>query len=150
MASKLSYPTLGRHLLDAMPELEERYDFLIREWEGETPGPHVIFGDALNPLLLDLLGSNEAVAIHEMLLRRVFGFLELLARHPDPRVQQVVSTTVCERLGDDPRVLARARPFMGERTRELSREIEEFWSNGKQALTPNRPEPVTAFRQGDR
>ena len=122
-----TYDRLDRQLVSAMPELADRYDALLRAWGDEAPGPHVVFGDVLNPFLLGLLASEESAAPHATTLRRVFAFLERLAQDGDPRVQEIVWATVCERLGDDPDVLARGRRYMGEATRRLSHEAEAFW-----------------------
>jgi hypothetical protein len=134
-----TYETLGPHLADSVPELREPYEALRHEWEDDTPGAHVVFGDVLNPLLLRLLTATEPTEAQEALLRRIFSYLELLAQSEDTRVQEVVWATVAERLGDDPRVLAAARRYMGQATRRLSDDIERFWDRtrpGSGATTP--------------
>jgi hypothetical protein len=89
-----------------------------------------VFGDVLNPYLLGLLAEPESSVEHEALLRRIFGFHEWLARD-DEMVQEVVSTTVVERLGADPDALAIGRRYTGPATRRVSDEIEVFWSARK-------------------
>jgi hypothetical protein len=84
---------------------------------------YVIFGDVLNPYLLDLLGTGH----HGTTLRQVFQFLEQLANHEDVHIQELVAVTICERLGDDPQLLHKARKYMGARTRQFSDEVEAFW-----------------------
>lgn len=122
-----AFDSLDRLLVDAVPELKAQHDGLLREWGTEAPGPHVVFGDVLNPYLLELLATEASAAIHASALRRVFAFLERLARDGDDPVRAVVAATVCERLGDNPVTLALGRRFMGPATRRLSDEIETFW-----------------------
>jgi hypothetical protein len=52
---------------------------------------------------------------------------ELLAHHDDVHMQELVAVTVCERLGDGRELLQKARKFMGPRTRQFSKEVEDFW-----------------------
>lgn len=130
MTTDLRYETLTQDLVDAVPEIAERYRTLRRDWGDETPGPHVVFGDVLNPYLLELLTKRDLSVEHDRVLRRIFAFLEELARDDDDRVQGVVSTTVVERLGSDSDVLGIGHRYMGPATRRLSDDVELFWSGG--------------------
>ena len=121
--SQVYYDNVVEALLEAVPELRAGYEAEYRQWGDEPFGPHVIFGDVLNPYLLDLLGAARPDAK----LRRVFQFLERLAKHEDIHIQELVAVTVCERLGDDPKILHRAHKYMGARTRQFSDEVEVFW-----------------------
>jgi hypothetical protein len=121
--SQIHYDNVVGALLEAVPELRAGYEAECRQWGDEPLGPHVIFGDVLNPYLLDLLGAARPDAK----LRRVFQFLERLANHEDIHIQELVAVTVCERLGDDPKILNRAHKYMGARTRQFSDEVEVFW-----------------------
>lgn len=143
MDRSLAYQSLDQHLVDAVPELSDRVASLPRAWEPERPGPHVVFGDALNPYLIELLACQDPSPRSRDILRRIFALLERMARHDDPRVQEVVSTTVAERLGGDPVVLAEARRHMGQATRGLSEEIEAFWSASPPS-DARQPEPAVA------
>jgi hypothetical protein len=120
---RITYDQLNDVLIEVVPELGESYRALRNEWVGETPGPHVVYGDMLNPFIVEML---SAPVENHALLVRVFGLLERLASHPDVKVQEVVQMTVCERLGQEP-LLATARTFMGPSTLQLSHEIETFW-----------------------
>lgn len=122
--TKIQYANVAEALIEALPDLRERYVEERRWWDDEKPGPHIIFGDVLNPYLIDLLdaGGNDEK------LRKVFQFLECLAQHGDVRIQELVAVTVCERLGKRPERLKKARKFMGTRTRQFSEEVETFWS----------------------
>ena len=121
--SQIRYDNVVEALLEAVPELRPCYEAERRQWDGEIPGPHVIFGDVLNPYLLDLLGSDR----HAAKLRQVFQFREQLANHEDVHIQELVAVTICERLGDDSKILHKARKYMGARTRQFSDEVEAFW-----------------------
>lgn len=148
MTTGPKYEKLPHYLVDAVPEIAERYRTLRRAWGDETPGPHVVFGDVLNPYLLGLLTTRDLSVEREALLRRIFSFLEELARADDDRVQEVVSTTVAERLGTDPEALAFGRRYMGPATRRLSDDIELFWSTG--ASTNDADDPIAAVTSGAR
>jgi hypothetical protein len=123
---QLTYGTLASRLLDAVPELKSRYEAELRWWGEERPGPHIVYGDVLMPYLIPLLEAQGGAQT----LERIFAFLELLARNEDLHVQEVLQMTVLERLGDSRQWLDRAREFMGERTLQLSHEIEGFWGRG--------------------
>src|SRR5215813_10256224 len=121
--SQIHYDNVVGALLEAVPELRAGYEAECHQWGDEPLGPHVIFGDVLNPYLLDFLGAARPDAK----LRRVFQFLERLANHEDIHISEMVAVTGCERLGDDPKILHRAHKYMGARTRQLSDEVEVFW-----------------------
>jgi hypothetical protein len=121
--SEIHYANVAEAPVKAVPDLRAHYEEELRWWGDEKPGPHIIFGDVLNPYLIDLLDSGH----HEDKLRQVFQFLELLAKHDDVHIQELVAVTVCERLGNRPEHLKRARKFMGPRTRQFSKEVEDFW-----------------------
>ena len=121
--SQLHYDHVAEALVEAVPELRAAYDEERRQWGDEPPGPHVIFGDLLNPYLLTLLHTGQ----QKVKLRQIFAFLEELAQHEDIHIQELVAVTVCERLGDDSIALQAASRYMGARTRLFSNEVEAFW-----------------------
>jgi hypothetical protein len=126
--SQLHYDNVAGALVEVLPELRAGYEAELRQWGDEPPGPHVIFGDILNPYLLDLLRSGR----QEDTLRQIFQFLECLAHHEDIHIQELVAVTVCERLGDDVAALHMAHKYMGARTRQFSEEVEAFWGRTAQ------------------
>jgi hypothetical protein len=119
----ITFENMAEKLIEVVPELRCQYESELEWWGDEQPGAHIIFGDVLNPYLICLLESGNQEAI----LARIFAFLEELASHEDTRVQEVVAVTVCERLGDDSKVIEKARRYMGNKTLSLSNEIEAFW-----------------------
>lgn len=116
-----------KELLVKLPQLQPQYESELEWWGDEQPGAHIIFGDVLNPYLISLLKLGK----HEENLQVIFTFLEKLANHEDLDVQEVVAVTVCERLGDDPELLKKARKYMGETTLRFSQEIEEFYKSNE-------------------
>lgn len=119
-------PTSDASIIEALrasvPELGDLLDDQLEVW-GEDIGLHVIFGVVVNPYLISNLERDEESAS----VKRVFEFLERMASSGDDELANVVATGVCERLGDDPVILARARGLMGPRTRDLCDAIEAFW-----------------------
>lgn len=128
MIARLTYATLEEALMEATPELTEGYLELKEEWGDEEPGPHIVFGDVLNPVLLRLLEAGDGTDKTESMLRRIFALLERMARNDDLKVQEVASTTVLDRLGGDAEALGAARHYMGDATKRLSEEVERFWN----------------------
>ncbi|CBN54228.1 MULTISPECIES: DUF7674 family protein [Kamptonema] len=128
--SELKFENIGEKLVEVVPELRQSYELELKWWGNEQPGPHIIFGDLLNPYLISLLESHN-----QPILKQIFTFLEQLANHEDIKVQEVVAVTVCERLGDNPEWLSKVRQYMGKTTLQFSQEIEAFWG---------REQPITA------
>lgn len=123
-------------LVEAIPELRPAYEEELAWWHGEEAGAHNIYSEILNPFLISLLKSESKSQAQEETLRRVFAFLEELANHDDPNLQDVLGATVLERLfgvGE----LQRARSYMGPRTLRMSRELEE-WEPGKKSSATSR------------
>ena len=119
MTPKAKYKQINEALVDALPELRDKYEEELAAW-GEEMGPHVIYGDLLNPYLAQLLDAPDDRRTNET-LRRVFGFLDQLLAHPDPDFSDVARTTVAEDLESNRRRLERARPFMGPLMAEETR-----------------------------
>jgi hypothetical protein len=132
--TEVTYQNLGDKLVEAVPELRTRYEQELQWWGEEEPGAHNIYGDVLDPFLISLLKSESKSLAEEETLKRVFDFLEELANNDDSRVQDVAGATVLERLHGAGE-LQRARSYMGPRTLQMSREIEE-WQPGKKSSVP--------------
>jgi hypothetical protein len=108
-----------------VPELVESLDRELEVW-GEDIGLHILFGMVVNPYLISKLQRGEESGP----VKRIFEFLERMASSGDDKLANVVATTICERLGDDPIILERARGLMGPQTRHLCNAIETFWGRG--------------------
>ena len=128
--SDISYSNLSDKLVEIVPELLPQYQKELEWWGGEEPGAHNVYGDVLNPYLITLLKSAPKKD-NEEVLRRIFGFLELLSNHPDVHVPEVVGVTVLEvLLGAG--LLETSRRYMGPATLQMSKEIED-WRPTKQS-----------------
>lgn len=112
---------LHKKLVEATPELEQAYKEELEDWD-EFPGNHNIFGNVLNPFLVELLEQPNK----ENLKQRIFDFLELMALSEDVKVQEILIVTVLERLGDSEGVLREAKKYMGKMTIQFSEEVEKW------------------------
>lgn len=119
MTAEAKYRRVNEALVEAIPELRDRYEHEIAAW-AEEMGPHVIYGDVLNPYLAALLEAPDKHGNAEILLR-IFDFLEQLLANPDPDFSEVARTTVAEDLESDRNRLEVARRFMGPRMAEETR-----------------------------
>lgn len=108
-------------MLEAVPEIKPNYEKELEWWDEILP--HIVFGDVLNPYIIPLLKKGQDLEV----LQRVFQFFEMMANCPDERVADVLGVTVLERLGDEPEVLGKAIKLMGNKTKEISDEIEKGW-----------------------
>lgn len=124
MFQKIENFNILNEFLKNIPELQSKYDQCLVWWENEFPGLHNIFGDVLNPYLIEQLNLP---CLDEALLKRIFIFLESMANNPDEDVRNVLYVTILECLGDDSEVLRKAYKYMGRKTIKMSQEIEAFW-----------------------
>lgn len=76
---------------------------------------HLIFGDIFNPYLLSLLDNSQE---NRSQLIKASELLEYMSKM-DGSIQEVVVTTVLERLSDNSEKLALFSRFIGDRTRQL-------------------------------
>lgn len=117
-SEQAKFAKINEALVSAAPELRRKYVEETEAW-GEEMGPHVIYGDVLNPYLTDLLQAGDDPTAEEA-LGRIFVFLERMLGDPDPDFSEVVTITVAEHLESDPE-LERARLFMGPLMAEVMR-----------------------------
>ena len=108
------YSEVSDRLVEALPELRDRYDWLRGDWGGEAPGPYIVFGDLLQHYCIVQL---ELGAPPEE-LKRIFALAEELASHPDEQVQTLVQLEICEPIFDA-HLLGTAWNLMGKSTRRL-------------------------------
>ncbi|TCS96839.1 DUF7674 family protein [Hazenella coriacea] len=120
-AIHLNYENIIFELLKKFPEYNEAYKEHIR-YNGELL-PSVFVGETLNEDLVVWLEEH----IEHNKLKKVFEFLEIMATEGDMEVKELLSTTILERLGDNPKLLKEAYIYMGENTKKESEEIERFW-----------------------
>jgi len=120
---KLSYDELSKTLVEAFPEIQERYEKELDWWGSEKPGQHIVYGDIFTPYLVELLEADRDTER----LQRAFELLEELIANNDVRVQEVAVVTVLEYLQGKPSLLSRAEPYMGPLASAAVRDLDEFW-----------------------
>jgi hypothetical protein len=113
---KLTYDSVDKALLASVPELGKRYS-AEAEWQGR-PGQYIVVEDVLRPFLNELLDSGKDAG----LIRRVFDFLEDMARSSDIEVVNLLYVGILETLVGQPGRLGTAWKYMGEATRKVARE----------------------------
>lgn len=99
-------------LIDDFPQLKEEVNESLRDFPQIYL--HLIFGDVFNPYLNDLL--EEPLANFEKLLKA--GKLLEYMLQCDEKIQEVVVTTVLERLSDEPKKMLVFWQFAGDTTRK--------------------------------
>ncbi|WP_426333061.1 DUF7674 family protein [Paenibacillus silvae] len=109
---------ISRLFLEVFPEFEAAYQEHISEYNEELA--HVFFGDhvtseVINQLKLEAFNSKAV---------KYFAFFEDIAKEADLYSRQVLTTTILTRIGDDITIFKEAKKYMGERTRQLSDEVE--------------------------
>lgn len=135
--SDITFDNMSDKLVEAIPELRAAYEKELKWWGDEEAGAHNIYSEVLNPYLLFLLKSEPSSRAQEDILNRIFVFLEVLSNHEDVHIPEVVGVTVLEVL-NGVGLLERARRYMGPRTLQMSREIEE-WQPTKESSVTSRP-----------
>ncbi len=120
----VKYSELNGELLRRFPELFSGYAELKAMWDGDEPGPHVLYGDVLVPWLATLLRSHG----NEMAKVRVFAFLEELASSDAQDIRDLLGASVLEGLHAYADVLPEAREYMGQHTKSLDETIRDAWT----------------------
>ena len=116
----LIYETASEKLIEFVPELNEAYRRELDWWGSETPGPHVIYEDILNPYVDRLLESADDAA-----LRRVFNFIELLATAEDARRTILLPSPSSNPSRRNVLRTRQARQYMGPATRTILRNVQK-------------------------
>jgi hypothetical protein len=122
---QLSYSELNAELVRRFSDLGPGYGRLKDMWEGEEPGPHIVYGDLLVPYVTALLESGTG----SPLLESVFSFLEELLQNEDAQVRDLVGASVLEPLNQPPALRQQARRHMRPMTLALSEQVEEAWGS---------------------
>ena len=107
--------------------ISERFPELAAQAADETADrteflPHVVFGNLFNRLTVSLLKRGET---ENPLLHRIFDMYEELACG-DEETQNLVQVTLLEYLWDEKSTYARAEKLLGERTKQLWKNIAEY------------------------
>jgi len=113
-------------LLELLPYLKVEYESDLEIFGSEYSRRfHSVYGQLLNPLLVQLLKDSDWSSNQELYL--IFDLIESLSSSGDPEAEELVAVTICERLGDEKEILRRARQLMGPTTSKLSHEVEVGW-----------------------
>ena len=123
----MKYETIVVDFLNEFPEFAEAAERERKYWQSEgeeTPLAYVFFGDVINPYLE---GELEKHHRNELLLKRIFDFLERMAISKDDRIRDLLGAGITEVFGDNALRLKNARKYMGPYTRKNSDDMERSW-----------------------
>lgn len=115
----LSKETIVDKMLETIPEVLPMFKEESEWWDEVLP--HVVFGDVLNPYVIQLLRTNKETSI----IKRIFDFYESMASCDDLYVKQILTTTVLEGLGDEKAIINQAREYMGTQSIECLKEVNK-------------------------
>lgn len=117
---RASYDSLVPRLLEVLPTLRQDYADMLALDPSELPGPHVVYGDLLVPLLT---GSSSSPAGRGDQARGLQLLEELLALEI-PAVDEVVGASVLEAVVARAEDLAQIEGLAGPRTQRMLRMIQ--------------------------
>jgi hypothetical protein len=115
----LNKDNIAERFVNEFPEFKPLFEEHIQYNDGELL-PHVFFGEC-NDYFIKFLETEVTKE-----LEKLFDFFERMAKG-DEYVQELLSVTILERLGDNKEILNTAYKYMGKETRKASNEIEKFW-----------------------
>jgi len=120
MATRIvTYQGLDQTLLALFPEFTEEYkskfDYWV-DWD-KPPGIYLVFGFVVFPYLISLFDARQ----DEKLIRRLFAFFEDLASSKDRNVLDLLYLELIHKLLYAPDHLRKAWPYMGEKTKDLTK-----------------------------
>lgn len=111
---------LNKKLVSEIPELKEYYYIETKWQDGDETGSHIVFEDVLVPFIKEQLNNQN-----QILLKKVFVFLEEMLNLEDEYSTEVVAFSVMESLYyDDEIVESLFAPFMGTTTNTVLDEIK--------------------------
>lgn len=121
----MDYSQLNERLVETLPWItdEPEYRAGVADWSHEIPGPHVVYGDVLVPIIVRLLADNP----DDERLRGAFRFVEELVADDGEGVSEVGVVTVLEGLHGFPEVRATAYALLGTRSREYANKLAADW-----------------------
>ena len=107
-------------LLGYFPNLKDEIEVSLKDFDEVYL--HLIFGDIFNPYLLELLDDPQK---NQSELIRASELMEYMSKS-DISTQEVVVTTVLERLSDSPEKLSVFNKIAGEQTRKFIEDLTEY------------------------
>ena len=105
----------GKYITDIFPEAEQQIN---DELDGLNEFlPHIIFGNVLNPIVIQLLKRDDYSNSKQLL--QVFDMYEDFASSGDTETQNLLQVTLLEILWNEAITYERAMELMGEKTKEI-------------------------------
>lgn len=105
----------GKYITDIFPEAEQQIN---DELDGLNEFlPHIIFGNVLNPIVIQLLKRDDSSNSKQLL--QVFDMYEDFASSGDTETQNLLQVTLLEILWDEAITYERAMELMEEKTKEI-------------------------------
>ncbi len=135
------YPNIRNVFLKRFPELWERIETEYGSYydlKHQLPGAYPLFEDILQERVIELLKAGA----YDDSLRRIFSFYEEMARSQDEEVVTLLWISIMERLVYEKTLIAEAWKYMGEKTKDMAREIAGL--RGWKENLPSTPEPPAA------
>ena len=112
--------------LDTLPELRAPYSKAYQEMRLEPEdGIYALWIFGIMSCVKKLLENPEA---NQTLLNRIFSFFEKMAVAEDQEEQDLLICGTLETLDDTPEMISASQKFMGPRTAELWRKVDDFWN----------------------
>ncbi|MDE7254533.1 MAG: hypothetical protein K2O32_16545 [Acetatifactor sp.] len=112
----------AQFLIDIVPEYEN--EIVMEEQFLEEFLPHCIFGNVLNPKVVERL-KREGY-LEDELLKRIFLMYEDFAVQGDEETRNLLEVTLLEILWDEKKTYERAMEMMGSGTRKIWDHIHEY------------------------
>lgn len=82
---------LNKMLIKKFSELEKDYNNEVSWQEGDETGSHVVYGDILNPYIIECISKDNISK-----LREIFSFIEYILDSGDDYASNVISVSVLE------------------------------------------------------
>ena len=137
IGSKIDAHNLVEHLRVAFPELEDRYQEVMSEWEGERSN-YIVVGDVLQPRFLQEVAGGKITDF----LKRSALFIERVCEDGDLEAINVIWVRLFEWLIFRPKELKLVWPILGPLTKANLRDAAHRWSDAQRrhGYTENLPE----------
>lgn len=113
-------------LIEALPEIKDRYDEEVEWQEGDDTGSHVVFGDVLTPYLLENIKAKNI-----NIVKMVFDFLEEMLKTNDVYASEVITCSVLESIVTEDIDMVFVECLLGDTAKEI-------WANLRDSLYSKR------------
>lgn len=120
----MKYEELNNVLPLYFPNLKQLIDSEMDTFECYRPGPHVLYGNILNPNVKKILEHEEDQAA----LKQIFSFYEELAISEDEEVRNLLQVTLLEALWDERTTYKKACKYMQPMTKLINLLIYDYFN----------------------